>query len=50
LFPRIRPSQRARHGIADLRALDDHVLADIGLTRGQIEYVAHFGKLPRALE
>ena len=44
-----RPSSAcsfARIAIAQLRSLDDHLLADIGLTRGQIE-LAVDGMLPR---
>lgn len=37
---------RRRIAIAQLRSLDDHLLADIGLTRGQIE-LAVDGMLPR---
>jgi uncharacterized protein YjiS (DUF1127 family) len=37
---------QARVGVDELRALDDHFLADIGLTRGHIEYAARFGRLP----
>lgn len=29
-------------------ALDDHLLDDIGLRRGQIEYLAQYGHLPSA--
>jgi uncharacterized protein YjiS (DUF1127 family) len=38
--------RRRRIAIAELRSLDDHLLADIGLTRGQIE-LAVDGILPR---
>ena len=38
--------RRRRIAIAQLRSLDDHLLADIGLTRGQIE-LAVDGMLPR---
>jgi uncharacterized protein YjiS (DUF1127 family) len=38
--------RRRRTAIAQLRSLDDHLLADIGLTRGQIE-LAVDGMLPR---
>jgi uncharacterized protein YjiS (DUF1127 family) len=38
--------RRRRIAIAQLRSLDDHLLADIGLTRGQIE-LAVDGILPR---
>jgi uncharacterized protein YjiS (DUF1127 family) len=35
-----------RNGIAELRAMDDRRLTDIGLTRQQIEYVARHGRWP----
>ena len=38
--------RRRRIAIAQLRSLDDHLLADIGLTRGQIE-LAVDGMFPR---
>lgn len=38
--------RRRRIAIAELRSLDDHLLADVGLTRGQIERAVH-GRLPR---
>ena len=39
-----------RHGAAQLRAMDDRHLADIGLTRGEIEYVVRYGKRPGSLD
>jgi uncharacterized protein YjiS (DUF1127 family) len=39
-----------RRGIDELRALDDHLLADIGLTRAHIEYAEYasgYGGLPK---
>jgi uncharacterized protein YjiS (DUF1127 family) len=45
LEPYVRRRKR-RIAIAQLRSLDDHLLADIGLTRGQIE-LAVDGILPR---
>jgi uncharacterized protein YjiS (DUF1127 family) len=39
--------RRVRAGVDELRALDHHILADIGLTRGDIEYAARFGRLPK---
>jgi uncharacterized protein YjiS (DUF1127 family) len=36
----IRSKRRTRRGIAELRALDDRLLADIGLSRDQIEYAS----------
>jgi uncharacterized protein YjiS (DUF1127 family) len=41
--------RRRRIAIAQLRSLDDHLLADIGLTRGQIEQAVD-GMLPRRRE
>ncbi len=35
-----------RNGIAELRAMDDRRLTDIGLTRQQIEYIARRGRWP----
>jgi uncharacterized protein YjiS (DUF1127 family) len=43
----IRSHPRLRRHVEELRALDDHLLADIGLGRGQIEYLAQYGHLPR---
>ena len=41
-------SERAmRRGTAELRAMDDRLLADIGLTRELVEYLARYGTLPR---
>lgn len=41
-------SERAlRRGTAELRAMDDRLLADIGLTRGLVGYLARYGTLPR---
>jgi uncharacterized protein YjiS (DUF1127 family) len=38
---------QVRRGIDALMALDDRMLADIGLTRGAVEYAARYGRLPR---
>jgi uncharacterized protein YjiS (DUF1127 family) len=35
-----------RNGIADLRAMNDRLLADIGLTRQQVEYMARHDRWP----
>jgi uncharacterized protein YjiS (DUF1127 family) len=40
----ILSERRIRSGIAELRTFDDHLLADIGLTRGHIEYAARHGR------
>jgi uncharacterized protein YjiS (DUF1127 family) len=45
----IRAERRGRGGIDELRALDDRLLADIGLTRGHVdyaEYASWYGRLP----
>jgi hypothetical protein len=34
------------NGLVELRAMDDRLLTDIGLTRQQIEYVARHGRWP----
>jgi uncharacterized protein YjiS (DUF1127 family) len=38
---------RMRRQVEELMALDDRLLADIGLRRGQVEYLARYGHLPR---
>jgi len=43
----IKWERHVRRGIDALMALDDRMLADIGLTRGAIEYAARYGRLPR---
>lgn len=49
---RTSSGRRSRHGaIGEWRALDRHLLADIGLTRAHIgyaEYAARRGKLPKS--
>ncbi len=42
----MRVERRSRRGIDDLMALDDRMLADIGLTRGDVAHVARYGQLP----
>jgi uncharacterized protein YjiS (DUF1127 family) len=37
---------QVRRGIDALMALDERMLADIGLTRGAVEYAARYGRLP----
>ena len=44
----IRQQRRTRRSADQLHALDDHMLADIGLNRADIDYVARYGRLPRA--
>ena len=34
-----------RRGIEELMALDDRMLSDIGLTRGNVEHAARYGRL-----
>jgi uncharacterized protein YjiS (DUF1127 family) len=38
---------RMRRQVEELMALDERLLADIGLGRGQVEYLAEYGHLPR---
>ncbi len=42
-WSRIRKAQERRQAIAELRALDDRALRDIGLSYGDIEYVVRRG-------
>jgi|RhiMetdeSRZDD1v2_1073273.scaffolds.fasta_scaffold00066_72 uncharacterized protein YjiS (DUF1127 family) len=44
LMGRIASERRIRRGIRELSALDDRLLADIGLSRGNIEYSARRGR------
>lgn len=46
LLAGIRSAWRTRRSIDELMALDDHELADIGLTRGAVEYAVRHGRLP----
>ena len=43
----IRAERRIRRGIAELSALDDNLLADIGVARGQIAHASRYGKPPQ---
>jgi uncharacterized protein YjiS (DUF1127 family) len=36
-----------RRHVEELMALDDRLLTDIGLRRGQVKYLAQDGQLPR---
>ena len=50
LIASTKSERRSRGAIGEWRALDDHVLADLGLTRAHIgyaEYAAQRGKLPK---
>jgi uncharacterized protein YjiS (DUF1127 family) len=44
-----RNERRIRRGIDELRALDDRMLADIGLTRATIEHAARHGAYGRTM-
>ena len=50
LIERLICKRPARNGIAELRAMDDRRLTDIGLTRQQVEYVARHGRWPSRCE
>jgi len=43
----IGAERRIRRGIHELMSHDDRMLADIGLSRADIEHVARYGRLPR---
>lgn len=43
---RMQSRRRTRRAIEELTALDNRMLADIGISRGEIEYAARFGRLP----
>jgi uncharacterized protein YjiS (DUF1127 family) len=47
---RISNERRIRRGINELMALDEHQLSDIGLTRGNIEHAARYGRFSTGLE
>ena len=42
---RITSRSRLRRNVKELMALDDHLLADIGVRRTHIEYLAQYGHL-----
>lgn len=44
---RLKRVHRARRAIGEMMALDDRMLADIGLDRASIGFAAHHGHLPR---
>jgi len=46
LLERLVCKLAVRNGIAELRAMDDRQLADIGLTRQQLEYITNYGRWP----
>jgi len=46
-FRQFRERRRNRRDLPVLRALNDHMLADIGLHRGDLAYIARHGMLPR---
>jgi uncharacterized protein YjiS (DUF1127 family) len=47
----IKNERRVRGAVNELAALDDRMLADIGLTRDDVTYAARHGRLPvRMLE
>jgi len=44
---RIKNERRVRDAMNELAALDDRMLADIGLSREDVEHVVRHGRLPR---
>lgn len=46
LLGRIGAEWRLRRSLETLRSFDDHMLADIGLTRGSVEYAVRYGRPP----
>jgi uncharacterized protein YjiS (DUF1127 family) len=43
----LNAKRKIRRGIEELTTHDDRMLADIGLSRGDVEYAARFGRLRR---
>jgi uncharacterized protein YjiS (DUF1127 family) len=43
-FGRLESELRLRRDLDDLMSLDDRILADIGLSRGEIDYVVRHGR------
>jgi len=43
---RIRTRRRIRRAVGEVKALDDRMLADVGLIRSEVEHVARHGRLP----
>jgi len=46
LLSKIREGNARRRAIAELRSLDDRSLRDIGISRGDIGYIARYGARP----
>jgi uncharacterized protein YjiS (DUF1127 family) len=42
--------RRMRRDIEELKALDDRLLRDIGLSRSEVEYAVRFGRLPTGID
>jgi hypothetical protein len=43
---RIRSERRIRRGMDELMGVDDRMLADVGLSRGNLAYAVRYGHLP----
>lgn len=44
-FGRIKRARRVRNGASALIAFDDRMLSDLGIGRGDVEYVARHGRI-----
>ncbi|WP_371074757.1 MULTISPECIES: DUF1127 domain-containing protein [unclassified Sinorhizobium] len=44
-FGRIKRARRARSGASALIAFDDRMLSDLGIGRGDAEYIARHGRI-----